>query len=60
MKKKTVFLFLKALIIGLILNFGVQQATTIELTRVDEQLTTPKIERSANLIPAIVKTSQSD
>ena len=60
MKKKTVLLFLKALVIGLILNFGVQQATTIELTHVEDQLTAPKIDRSANLIPATVKTGQAD
>ncbi|HRV92469.1 MAG TPA: hypothetical protein P5526_09940 [Anaerolineae bacterium] len=60
MTKKTILLFLKAFIIGLILNIGVQQASKIDQIADNEPLLTPQIELQTSQTPLIIKTNRSD
>lgn len=60
MTKKTISLFLKALIIGLVLNFGVQQASNVELQAANDQITSPKVEQAVIQTPAAIKAKYSD
>lgn len=60
MTKKTIFLFFKALIIGLILNLGVQQASNVELQAANDQIASPKVEQAVIHTPAAIKAKYSD
>ncbi|MCB0163854.1 MAG: hypothetical protein KDI79_06495 [Anaerolineae bacterium] len=60
MTKKTIILFLKALIIGLILNVGVQQASKIDQVASSEPLTSPQIELQTSHTPLVIKANRSE
>ena len=60
MTKKTIFLFLKALIIGVVLNLGVQQASNIELQAATDQITSSKVEHAVIHTPVAIKAKYSD
>lgn len=60
MTKKTILLFLKALIIGLILNIGVQQASKIDQIANNKPLSGPQIELQTSHSPLIIKANRSE
>lgn len=60
MTKKTIILFVKAFIIGLILNIGIQQASKIDQIANNNSLSGPQIELQTNHTPLVIKASRSD
>lgn len=57
MTKKTLLLFLKALIVGIILNVGMQQASTDEITAANEQFDHVGIQQTVKHTPSLIKAN---